>query len=199
MLLKTQLFNNVMTKIRRTKLKHALLATLAVSGVLTLAVMAPNAVQLLRYVIKTPRQRRNRFYYIRSTVHQMSERGLVSLVKNQGGQTMVRLTAKGRTELKRYALGDLKIDKPKRWDGKYRLIIFDIKEWKRKTRDDLRQWLEHLGFEHLQNSVWVFPYPCREIIVLLKSNFKIGKEVLYVTADEIENDGWLRRKFNLDE
>ena len=78
------------------------------------------------------------------------------------------------------------------------MIIFDIKEWKRKTRDDLRQWLEHLGFVRLQNSVWVHPYPCREIIVLLKSNFKIGKEVLYITADEIENDGWLRREFNLE-
>ena len=182
----------------RTKLKHVLLATLAVSGVLALAIMAPNAVQLLKYVIKTPRQNKNRLYYIRSIIHRMSDKGLVCLEKNYAGQTMVRLTTKGRTELKRYARKDLTINKPKCWDGKYRLIIFDIKEWKRKTRDDLRQWLEHLGFVRLQNSVWVHPYPCREIIVLLKSNFKIGKEVLYITADEIENDGWLRREFNLE-
>lgn len=183
---------------RRTKLKQILLTTLAVGGVLVLAVMAPNAVQLLKYVIKTPRQKKNRLYYIKSTIHRMSDKGLVRLEKNYAGQTVVRLTAKGRMELKRYTRGDLKIEKPKRWDGKYRLIIFDIKEWKRKTRDELRHWLEHLRFVRLQNSVWVYPYPCREVIVLLKSNFKIGKEVLYVTAEEIENDHWLRQKFNLD-
>ncbi len=186
-----------MTEMRQTKLKHALLATLAVSGVLALAIMAPNTLQLLKYVIKTPQQKKNRLYYIKSTIHQMAKKGLVSLEKNQAGQTMVQLTPKGREELKHYAHGVLKIEKPKHWDKKYRLIIFDIKEWKRKTRDGLRQWLEHLGFVRLQNSVWVYPYPCREIIVLLKSNFKIGKEVLYITADEIENDYWLRQKVNL--
>lgn len=185
------------TELRRTKLKHALLSTLETGGALTMAVIAPNAAQLLQRLIKTPQQRKNCLYYIKSTVRQMADNGLVNLKKNQAGQ-IIGLTAKGRLELKRYARKDLKIVRPKQWDGKYRLIIFDIKEWKRKTRDDLRRWLEHLGFEHLQNSVWVFPYPCREIIVLLKSNFKIGKEVLYITADEIENDGWLRQKFNLD-
>ena len=92
-----------MTEERRTKLKHVLLATLAVGGVLTLAAIAPNTVQLLKYVIKTPKQKKNRLYYIKSTVHRMSDRGLVRLEKNHAGQMVVRLTAKGREELKRYA------------------------------------------------------------------------------------------------
>jgi len=76
-------------------------------------------------------------------------------------------------------------------------VIFDIKEWKRGVRDELRNWLLHLGFVRLQNSVWVYPYDCEDILVLLKSNFKIGKEVLYITADKIENDYWLRKEFSL--
>lgn len=183
---------------RRTKVKQAILSVLVVGGILTLAAVAPNAVQLLKYVIRSPRQRAARFYYIKSVVRQMTDVGLIAFIKNRQGQTVIRLTDKGRQELQRYDFGLKSIPKPQHWDGKYRLIIFDIKEWKRKVRDELRCWLEQLGFIRLQNSVWVYPYPCREVAVLLKAHFKIGREVLYVTAEEIENDRWLRREFGLD-
>ena len=77
------------------------------------------------------------------------------------------------------------------------MIIFDIKEGKRQTRDELRIWLNHLGFIRLQNSVWVFPYECQEVIVLLKSHFHIGKEVLYLTVESIENDTWVKKVFDI--
>ncbi|MBI4136162.1 MAG: CRISPR-associated endonuclease Cas2 [Candidatus Vogelbacteria bacterium] len=187
-----------MTTERRTKVKQAVLATVGVAGVLMLAAVAPNCVQLLRYVIKSSGQRATRLYYIKSVVGRMADAGLVSFGKNNEGQTTIRLTDKGRKELKRYGIGTKVISKPRRWDGKYRLIIFDIKEWKRNVRNELRNWLRQLGFLLLQRSVWVYPYECREVIVLLKAHFKIGREVLYITADEIENDRWLRQEFGLE-
>ena len=187
-----------MTVERRTRVKQAVLVTLGIAGVVTLAVVAPNCVQLLKYVIKSPSQRANRHYYIKSVARRMAKNGLVSFGKNNRGQTVVRLTNQGRKELKLYGLGTQTISKPRRWDGKYRLIIFDIKEWKRGVRDELRNRLRQLGFLALQRSVWVYPYKCRQVIILLKAHFKVGREVLYVTADEIENDHWLRREFNLD-
>lgn len=186
-----------MTKERRTKVKQAVLTVLVIGGVLALAAVAPNTIQLLKYVIRSPRQRATRSFYIKSVVRKMADAGLLTLAKNHQGQTVVRLTDMGHRELKRYDSSLQSIPKPQRWDGKYRLIIFDIKEWKRTIRDELRRWLKHLGFVRLQNSVWVYPYPCREIVVLLKAHFKIGKEVLYITAEEIENDRWLRREFSL--
>ena len=182
---------------RRTKVKQAVLVTLGIAGVLPLAVVAPNCVQLLKYVIKSPGQRATRHYYIKSVISRMAKNGLVSFGKNNLSQTVVRLTDKGRKELKLYGLGTQTISKPQRWDGKYRLIIFDIKEWKRGVRDELRNWLKQLGFLPLQRSVWVYPYECRKVIVLLKAHFKIGREVLYITADEIENDRWLKQEFGL--
>ena len=187
-----------MTVERRTKVKQAILATLGIAGVVTLAVVAPNCVQLLKYVIKSPGQRASRHHYIKSVVGKMAKKGLVSFGKNNQGQTVVRLTDKGQKELKLYSFGTQTISKPRRWDGKYRLIIFDIKEWKRGVRDELRNWLKQLGFLPLQQSVWVHPYECRQVIVLLKAHFKIGREVLYITADEIENDHWLKREFGLE-
>jgi len=111
---------------------------------------------------------------------------------------VVRLTDKGKSLLKEYKLQDLKIAQPKKWDGKYRVIIFDIKEWKRPIRDKLRRWFESLGLVRLQNSVWVYPHDCQEIIALLKANYKIGNEVLYMEVTHIENDGWLKKVFALN-
>lgn len=181
----------------RSRVREAILGTLAFGGIMTLAVVAPNAVQLLKYVINNGRQKYDRLTYIRRVTDSLVNKGMVTKIKNNHGQILLRITGEGREELKRYLTQELQIKKPRRWDEKYRLIIFDIKEYRRKTRDELRKWLEHLGFKRLQNSVWVYPYECREVIVLLKSKFKIGKDVLYITADEIENDHWLRTEFGL--
>ncbi len=181
----------------RTRVKEIILATVGLAGVMTLAVLAPNAVQLLKYVIKDERQKQNRLYYIKSVARQMADKGLVVFTENQQGQKIIRLTKRGREELKRYQQSVVEIPKPKKWDGKFHLIIFDIKEWKRSSRDELRQWLLKLGFIRLQNSVWAYPYECREIIVLLKANFHLGREVLYLTADYLENDQWLKKTFGL--
>lgn len=55
------------------------------------------------------------------------------------------------------------------WDGKFRLVTYDVPEGKRKERDVLRRILQlhHLG--RWQNSVWVTPYPVDELLKKLKS------------------------------
>jgi hypothetical protein len=54
-----------------------------------------------------------------------------------------------------------------------------------------------LGLVKLQHSVWVYPYECQEIIDLIKGNFDIVREVVYIVAEKIENDKWLKEKFRL--
>ena len=49
----------------------------------------------------------------------------------------------------------------------------------------------------LQDSVWVYPYDCEDIIGLLKTDIGVGKDLLYMIADEIENDRHLRENFGL--
>jgi len=53
------------------------------------------------------------------------------------------------------------------------------------------------GFVRLQDSVWVYPYDCEDFTALLKADLHIGREVIYIIAESIENDGWLREQFNL--
>src|SRR3989344_164540 len=134
--------------------------------------------------------------YLRRRFQEMIDHGLIFRDK-EGGKNYVRLTKKGEEKLARYDLGELKVERPKRWDGKWRLVIFDIRERRRSTRDLLRQQLQGLGLVRLQNSVWVYPYDFSEITVLFKADAAVGKDILYLTVEELENDGWLRRRFGL--
>lgn len=46
-----------------------------------------------------------------------------------------------------------------KWDGKFRVVIFDIEEVNKRRRDFLRGKLKELGFGMWQRSVWVSPLP----------------------------------------
>lgn len=142
------------------------------------------------------RERRFQKSYIKRRFNQMLDQKLIVLEK-ENGKTHVHLTDTGETKLQEYELGELKIERPKRWDGKWRLVIFDIHERRRRARDLLRLQLQELGLIRLQNSVWVYPYDCSEIIILFKANAMIGKDILCLTVEELENDGWLRKHFRL--
>lgn len=192
----TTLSNPPHTDRKKIPVKQIVLATVAIAGVLTLSAIAPNAVQLLKKFDWTKRKYRKN-HYLNSVVHRLISQNFLVLKNNSRGPKTLTLTEKGKTELRRHELRQFTLAKPKRWDGKYRLIIFDIREWKRSTRDELRKWLENFGFCKLQNSVWVYPYECKEAIVLLKAHFRIGREVLYLVVESIENDRWLKKEFGL--
>jgi len=51
----------------------------------------------------------------------------------------------------------LALQHPKK-DGVWKLVIFDIKEKKKKVRNILRSQLKRLLFKKWQNSIWISPY-----------------------------------------
>ena len=87
--------------------------------------------------------------------------------------------------------------KPKKWDRRYRMVMFDIPERRNRIRKLLRFEMQEVGFLRIQDSVWVYPFDCEEFISLLKADLRIGKDVLYAVVEEIENDKWIRQHFNL--
>lgn len=72
------------------------------------------------------------------------------------GEVYLRLTTSGKERIKRdFPIISLQNQK---WDRRWRIVIFDIAEVSRKTRDLLRLKLKELGFGMLQESVWLTPY-----------------------------------------
>ncbi len=182
--------------IAKLNIQEIILSTAKLAGVISVAILAPNALQALK-LLDGGTLKRNRKWYVDTVITRTLQRGLLKIKTNKQGNNFFVVTKKGEEILTRYEMGQLSIVKPKKWDKKYRVIIFDIKEHRRNKRDDLRNWLHGLGFVRLQNSVWVFPYECREVVMLLKFKLGVGSEVLYLTVEAIENDMWLKKTFSL--
>jgi DNA-binding transcriptional regulator PaaX len=106
-------------------------------------------------------------------------------------------TARGEELFETWQMNEYRIKKPKKWDNKWRVVVFDIPEKKRATRDQVREILVMAGFRRLQNSVWIYPYDCEDVIGLLKAKMGIGRNLLYMIVDQVENDRSLRMDFDL--
>ena len=178
---------------RLSTIGYAILVVIGAVGIIAVGAVAPGCIKLLGYALRYQSQKR---YYINKVVQLCINRVLLIRKKTSQG-IQLRLTPRGQEILKLYEVEKLSIKKPKRWDKKFRVIIFDIKEKRRGIRNRLRLWLTHLGFVRLQQSVWVYPYECQEVVTLLKAHFHVGKDILYLTVESIENDKWIRERFNL--
>lgn len=179
----------------RRNVQAGLLAAVALSGVVLVAAVAPNLPMALE---KLPSLRRAKLrYQYKTALGRLAALGYISFEK-RAGKSYARITGAGREKLA-FELEKKRLDlsKKRRWNGRWRVVIFDIPEWRRKIRDRLRILMQELGFVRLQDSVWVFPYDCEEFIALLKAELKIGSAVLYMVVEEIENDKHLREHFGL--
>ncbi|OGN11399.1 MAG: CRISPR-associated endonuclease Cas2 [Candidatus Yanofskybacteria bacterium RIFCSPHIGHO2_02_FULL_43_15c] len=86
-----------------------------------------------------------------------------------------------------------------KWDGRWRLVIFDIPQELHRNRNRFRRILKTLGFYMLQKSVFVFPYPCEKVLKDTCKELKIGEYVDILNAETIgfkEKD--IRKFFNLE-
>jgi DNA-binding transcriptional regulator PaaX len=180
---------------RRGYLQNAVLATIGIAGILVVTAMAPNTLQLLGKFGFGKRFNER----VRSTASRLARKGFVTFVEINGRKCL-RITEAGKRELGRVERQSILRSgpvKPKRWDRRWRLVVFDIPERRRRTRDRLREIVSSYGFLRLQNSVWVFPYDCEDIITLLKADLCLGKDVLYAIVEKVENDRWIRKHFGL--
>lgn len=92
---------------------------------------------------------------IRQELWRLQTRGLVAKTGRRR-QSTYALTPHGHTTLRRIAM---RIARPDRPDGSWHVVVFDVPERLRKARAALRYELTQLGFQKLQESVWVSRYP----------------------------------------
>ncbi len=183
------------TKEKVLSASKTLLILLGGLGFVFIAASMGNAVQLLKY---TPLLKKSKLklFEVNQGVKRLLSRGLIE-IKEDNTKKYLALTDKGKHFLLKYQLEGLVQDKSRKWDKKYRVVIFDISEQRKKTRDHLRRMLRSFGFVCLQNSVWVYPYKCQDIIDLVKQYLELKEDVVYMVVESIENDGWLKENFKL--
>lgn len=85
---------------------------------------------------------------------------------DEGTERVYRLTQKGYLQ----ALGGCQPEERwnRGWDGKWRMVVFDLPEEKRGLRNELRKQLRSARFGGLQGSVWITPDPVGQVGERLK-------------------------------
>ena len=182
-------------RVRKKNLQKILLSSVAVAGVLGIAVLAPNILQVLSQLGLVERGQYARNSNLSRSMKRLLKNQSLKFQNASSGKKYLTITEEGRRQLNILEARNFNLKQPKRWDRKWRVIILDIGEKQKRTRDQLRITLNRIGFVKLQKSVWVYPYDCEDFIMLLKANFELGRNLLYLVVDEIENDEWLKKIF----
>ena len=180
-------------KVKKAKIQKIILETVKLAGVVSMVVVAPNILVAMKKLglITHPRQIES----IKRSRDTLIEKGML---ENKNGQ--LKITQRGKRYLFRcLSLGDNKeLNKNKKWDGKWRVLIFDIPESRRFDRTNIRQAIISIGFMRLQDSVWIYPYSCEKIISLLKAETESEGDVLYMIVEMLENDEEIKKHFGIN-
>lgn len=182
------------TEAKITKVALGVVAVAGAVGVAFLAVGIGNAVQVFSMFKKSNKYSQEQ---IKSAMTNLYNHKLIEYVSSKNGVTTVRITTKGIVKLKSFAIDLIQIPKPKNWDGKWRLVMFDLPIRYNKARESLRFKLKRLGFLQFQKSVWIYPYPCTDEILFICDYYKVGKYVEILEVSHILRDQKLKKYFGL--
>lgn len=127
--------------------------------------------------------------YLRQSFRRLVARGFI---KEAGGKWKV--TALGARFFGRTRRVS---QRPASWDGKWRLVSFDVPVERNTMRDSLRALLVEFDFLPLQKSVWVSPFATEREFVELMEERGLWRYCKLMVVDILEGDQDLRRQFKL--
>ncbi len=174
-------------------LTDIILPLLTIAALIPVAIVAPNALQLFDIM-----GHKHRFHprQVRRSLQYLQKKGYVRhLVPRTSWH--YELTEKGRELLENKKIDAVKIETPKRWNGKWCKVIFDIPESLRKIRNEFRWKLYNLGFRYVNLSVWVHPYECQDVVNALSQYYGIGKYVRFMRVEYFDGVDEMTKKFKV--
>jgi DNA-binding transcriptional regulator PaaX len=130
-------------------------------------------------------------------IRRLYENKLVDYKESRDGTVKIIINDKGKEKALAYKLDEMKVKIPKKWDSKWRIVIFDIPESFKKARNALRFHLKRLGFYQLQKSVFVLPYPCEDEIEFIVELYGVRPYVRQLLAHSLDNELHLKKIFKL--
>jgi CRISPR-associated endonuclease Cas2 len=170
-----------------------LLEALGTGVIISSAVVAPGAATILAKLAcerakLSPAEAKNALRYAR-------QKHWIDLAEAGDGHMELRLTEAGQKRVYR-----INLDQPlngKRWDGAWRIVMFDVPESHKTGRDALRLTLKCLGFQQLQRSVWAGPWPCKKELMAIKQLYNLDPYIQLIETKYLEEEAIWRQRFRL--
>ncbi len=122
---------------------------------------------------------------LKEKIRELYRSKMIRMRKNSDESYTLILTEKGKLKALTYYFQEIEIQR-KNWDGKWRIVVFDIPE-KLKT----------IGFYKLQESIFVFPYECKNEIDFIVEFFNLRRCVRFGVLESIDNELHLKKIFGL--
>jgi phenylacetic acid degradation operon negative regulatory protein len=128
-----------------------------------------------------------------ATITRAKKVGYLESIEEKNKENLM-LTTKGSIKILKLLLSD----KKEKWDESWRILIFDIPERKRKTRDAFRKILAEMGFKKYQISVWICPYDRTNELEMIIDEFNLKPYIQYFISKSVSDEEKLKKMFELD-
>jgi len=130
----------------------------------------------------------------------LKNKELIEIIADDNNKVKVVLTNSGQKRVREYSIDTLKIKKPEKWDGKWRILMFDIPSKPKiynNARESLRNKIKDLGFFQVQKSAWAYPYECEDELLFVAEAFEVQKYIEILTVEKLLHEKTLKYKFRL--
>ncbi len=157
------------------------------------AIAAPNVLQLVEYFDPKGRKEKKRLW---DSITYLESKNRIE-IEEVNGKSIVHLTKTGRVILNEDSIWDITVTRPKRWDKKWHLVMFDFPARFEKARHPFRVKLEDLGFILYQRSVFIYPFECHEEVHTVAQWFGVDEHIRYIVATEVHDMRKYAKAFDL--
>ena len=134
---------------------------------------------------------------LQRAIRKLYESKLIEGKDNADDTTTMLLTDKGKRRALTYHIDEITIPKMKKWDKRWRIVLFDIPEKYKKGRNALASILKRMGFYTFQKSVFIHPFDCKNEVDFVIEFFNLRPYVRYIIAEHIDNELHVKSIFSL--
>lgn len=191
----TKEIKSIRNNYSRGELAREILKSLAIGGLIVASFALPNLPQVFSFFgIKSSRDR----YRMKRAIDSLQRQKLINFYE-KGEEMVMEITEKGNKRILKYKFDEMRIERPRKWDGCWRIIAFDIPQRYKRARDALNRKLKEIEFYPLQKSIFICPFECRDEIDFIGEFFNVRKYLKYFLVKNLdsEDENYLKQYYNL--